>query len=176
MNRAIAIPAGLCLVAIAALLATIRGESRRSTAFSASLPSTVQRSDLEVSSSPPTISTAEVVIPHETPLLSEEEARGRLTALVDEYQRPWQEWQNSPHSLYSRAGPRQIPPISAEIAIVPMTEVLSENLMLGTITVKIGTRSEHIPCVVDRMSKVVWLSTSGQWLTEEQWVKKAPVP
>jgi len=174
MNRAIVIPAGFCLVAIVALLATIRGEGRRSTAFSASLPPTVQRTDSDATSSLHAIPAPRLSSVHQTPLLSEEEAQQQLSALVDQYMRPWREWENSPQRFYSRAAPRPIPSISAEIAIVP--SIQSDGFLLGTITVKVGTRSEHIPCVLDRMSKVVWLSASGQWLTAEQWVKKAPVP
>jgi hypothetical protein len=176
MNRAIVIPAGLCAVALAALLATIRGETRRSTAFSATLPPTVQSTDSDTTSSLRAIPESGASSSYQTPVLSHEEAQQQLSALVDQYLRPWREWENSPQRVYSRAAPRPIPSISAEIAIVPTAQVQGENLLLGTITVKAGIRSERIPCVVDRISKAVWLSASGQWLTGRQWLTKAPVP
>jgi len=176
MNRAIVIPAGFCLLALTALLATIRGENRHSNAFSTSPPPKEQQTDSDAKSSPPAIPASGLSSSNQASLLSDEEAQQQLSVLADQYQRPWREWENSPHRFYSRAAPRPIPSISAEIAIAPSTKVQSDSFLLGAITVKIGARSEHIPCVIDRTSKIVWLSASGQWLTEEEWLAKAPAP
>jgi hypothetical protein len=52
----------------------------------------------------------------------------------------------------------------------------SDSFLVATIDVRIGSQSEQTPCVVDRITKQVRLFADGQWLTAEEWLKKAPLP
>jgi hypothetical protein len=38
-----------------------------------------------------------------------------------------------------------------------------------------GQQSAKIPCVIDRITKRVRLFDGGQWLTEDEWLKTAPL-
>src|SRR5262245_47608737 len=151
MNRAIVIPAGCCLVALAVLLASLHGGSiRSSVTASANRGVMWQAADSETIRA---LRPSDVPILSKIPPISDEEARGRLSDLVDLYSRPWREWENSPHNLYTRAGPRAIPPISAEFVIDRDATTQDDNLLLAAITITVGTRSQHVPCVVDLQSK-----------------------
>lgn len=176
MNRALILPAGFCLIAFAALLATVGPYGRASTA-AATKPGAVHRL-ADRGSTPITQAGAAFDVPNasDTRPLSDSEARKLVSTLADEYLRPWRQWETSPHRMYSRAGPRLIPTMHVEIVMAPVTKGQGNGFLLGTIAVITGARSQPVPCVVDRTTKRVWMSVDGQWLTEDEWLKKAPVP
>jgi len=178
MNRSLVIPAGCCLFAFVALLAVLQGTFGRETAAeSASLAAPAPRGERE-KTIPST--RADLVSKASQPngdlLLSSGEAEQVLTKLAGEYLRPWRQWETSPHHLYSRVAPRPIPTISAKIEMSTGLTRQSDGFLVATIVVSTGARSEPVPCVVDRVTKQVRLFSEGQWLTEDVWLKKAPLP
>ena len=176
MNRALIIPAGFCLIAFAALLATVGPYGRASTA-AATKPAAIHRL-ADRSSTPITEAGAAFEVPNASGArpLSDSEARKLVSTLADEYLRPWRQWEASPQRWYSRAAPRPIPTMHTEIAMAPVTKGQSNSFLLGTIAVITGAQSQPVPCIVDRMTKRTWMSVDGKWLTEDEWLKKAPVP
>jgi hypothetical protein len=178
MNRSLTIPAGCCLFAFAALLAALQGTVGRETAAeSAPLATPIRRGDRE-KTMPPTVanSASKASQANGDLLLSNEEAEQVLTKLAGEYLRPWRQWETSPRHLYSRVAPRPIPTISAKIEMSTGVMSQSDGFLVATIVVSTGARSEPIPCVVDRVTKQVRLFSEGQWITEDAWLKKAPLP
>jgi hypothetical protein len=172
MNRTLAIPAVCCLLAYFILLATLHSSSAkeaasRATSIRASLAEDYATLDITARSP---AAPAAAKLP-----LSVKGSEQMLTALANEYLRPWREFENSPTRLYSRAAPRPIPTISAEVAVsTPSSD--DAVFLLVSIVVKKGRRSESIPCVVDRQSKQARLFADGQWLSQEEWLKTAPLP
>ncbi|MEX2318047.1 MAG: hypothetical protein WD669_12895 [Pirellulales bacterium] len=159
MNRALILPAGCCLVAFAALLATLSRATGQQ-----SRPST----EVASASVVPKASRASQV--------SDGEAHELLSALADKYVGPWRQWEASPSRMYSRVGPRPISPVSTQILVASHAKGQSDSFLLATIAVKIGAQSKPVPCVVDRLTKRVWLSVDGEWLDEAEWLKMAPSP
>src|SRR5688572_26235327 len=164
MNRSLTIPAGCCLVAFAALLAAFHGSTGRKAAEAGEYLTAESRVDR------PTLP-----LPPQDRLLSSNEAQQMLTALAGEHLRPWQRWQTSPHRMFSRAAPRPVPSISAEIQLAQQGSQ-SDSFLLASIVVIKGNQSEPVPCVVDRASRHVLLFAGGQWLTADEWVRRAPLP
>jgi|GEM_PF-2367647 hypothetical protein len=178
MNRSLTIPAGCCLFAFGALLAALQGTVGRETAAGlAPLATPVRRGDRE-KTMPPTLadSASKASEIDGDLLLSNDEAEQVLTKLAGEYLRPWRQWETSPRHLYSRVAPRPIPTISAKIEISTGVTSQSDGFLVATIVVSTGARSEPVPCVVDRVTKQVRLFSEGQWLSEDVWLKKAPLP
>jgi hypothetical protein len=168
MNRALIIPAGFCLVAFVTMLAALHGANDRQTVAVSTTPGTVgQYSDRLPIPTPNA---------HSARPMSEAESRERVAALADQYLRPWRQWESSPRHLYSRAAPRPIPTITAEIAMVPTAKGQSDGFLLGKITITIGARPQAVPVIVDRMKRRAWMCADGQWLAEEVWLKNAPLP
>jgi hypothetical protein len=174
MNRALILPAGVCLIAFAALLATVGPYGRASTA--ATKLGAARR--LADRGSISTQAGAAFKVPNASDVLplSDSDARKLVSTHADEYLRPWRQWETSPHRWYSRAAPRPIPTINVEIVMAPVTKGQSNSFLLGTIAIIMGARSQPVPCIVDRTTRRAWMSVDGQWLTEDEWLKKAPVP
>jgi hypothetical protein len=108
--------------------------------------------------------------------LSVEEAEQVLTALAGEYMRPWREWEASPHRMYSRVAPRPIPTIYASVEMSPGATGPRDSFLVGTIAVGTEAPLQPAPCVVDRLTAQVRVFADGQWLDEEEWLRKAPTP
>ena len=171
MNRLLIVPAGCCLVAFAALWASLggaAGKESRSGALAAAGDNASTAAATKYSRSP--------ALPAGSQALALEEVEQSLTALTGEYMRPWRQHETSPRYLLSRAAPRQIPSISAEVELAAGTNAPSEGLAVGTIFVSRGTHFETFPCAVDRYSGHTRLFAGGQWLTASQWVAQAPLP
>jgi len=163
MNRSLVIPAVCCLGAFAALMATLHGvNGREAAAEFIPLDASVRRADASKANS--------------ELLLSTEEAEQALTSLVGEYLRPWRQWETSPHRLYSRVAPRPIPTILAKVEMSPSPNCKSDNFLVAKIDVSTGGKSQLTPCVIDRTTKEVLLFAEGQWLAEDEWLTKAPLP
>ena len=177
MNRSLVIPAGCCLFAFAVLLATLHGAVSRGAIAEPAQSSAPGGRGVRGAAAPTLVdpesdaSQANGVL-----LLSAEDGEQVLTSITGEYMRPWRQWEASPRRLYSRAAPRPIPTIAATVGMPPGAAGQGDSFLVATIDVRIGSRSEQIPCVVDRVSKQVRLFADGQWLTEEEWLKKAPLP
>jgi len=177
MNRSLVIPAGCCLFAFAALLAALQGaKGRESSAKPAPLGASWHRGDRSLMSSTRDCSTLTTPHANRDLLLSSEDAQQVLTTLANEYLRPWRELGASPHRLYSRAAPRPIPTMYAEIDMPVNAITQSDSLLVATITIGGGPRPESVPCVVDRTTKRVRLYAQGQWLTDDEWLKNATMP
>jgi hypothetical protein len=175
MNRWLIIPAGCCLLAYAALFATIHGAASRETSagprrLEAALGG---RDDGMVYSAS---RAARVSAAESNLLLTAAEGEQMLATLSGEYLRPWRQWETSPRHLYSRAAPRPIPPSSAEIQLAQTEFSTSDSVLLATIVVRTGARSQSIPCAVDRVTKRVRLFSEEHWLTADEWLKTAPLP
>ena len=52
----------------------------------------------------------------------------------------------------------------------------SDSFLLASIVIRKGAQSQAVPCVVDRLTKRTRLFVEGQWLTEDEWLKTAPLP
>jgi len=176
MNRSLVFPAGCCLFAFTALLAALHGaKGREASAKTALFGAAWHRADRNPA--PSTRACSTLPNPHTNgTLLSSEEAKQVLTTLAGEYVRPWQEWEASPHRLYSRAAPRPLPPIYATVEMSPHAIGPSDALLVATIAISSEGQSEPVPCVVDRITKQVRLYAEGQWLTDDEWLKTAPRP
>lgn len=163
MNRSLWIPAGCCLLGFVALLAILQGATSRE----ANAETTRLRETLNDDRAP-MLSTSDS-------LLSRADAERALTTLSGEYLRPWRQRENSPHRLYSRAAVRPIPSISAEVAMSTDADE-SDQLLLATITVRTGAKSQPIPCVVDRVTQRASLFHDGRWVSEKEWLTNTPLP
>jgi len=161
MNRLLAIPAACCLVAYAALAATTHGPSKEP------VPA------IDLNSAANAVPVAKEGC---NTLLSVTEAQALVVSLAGEYQRPWQQWQSSPHRLYSRAAPRPVPSISAEIQWASAPANPRDGLLLASIVIRAGKVSQTVPCVIDRTSGEATFFASGQWQTSDEWLKSAPLP
>jgi hypothetical protein len=119
-----------------------------------------------------------VQTPHEDHelLLSIENAEQSLKALVDEYLSSWRQWETSSHRLYSRAAPRPIPTMYANIGMSPSTLGQSDGFLVAAVAVGTEAHPQVIPCVVDRITKRCGFFVDGHWLTEDEWLKSAPLP
>lgn len=165
MNRSLVVPAG-CLCAFAALLAVLPGGDGRESAADSVLRGEVS-----------TRAALDLAVPiGGQDLLPHAEAERMLTKLSGEYLRPWRQWENSPQRLYSRAAPRPIPSMSAEVALSAGETLESDSFVLATIDIRTGERLERVPCVVDRATRQVQLFAGGQWVSSDQWLETAPVP
>ena len=177
MNRSLVISAGCSLLAFFALVAVFHGAVGRATfAEGTQLRDPGRRGDH--GTLPFTLDCSASHTPHadDNFLLSIEDAEQSLTALVDEYLRPWRQWETSPRRLYSRAAPRPIPTMYANIAISPSTLGQSDSFLVATIAVGTEAHPQVVPCVVDRITKRVGFFVEGHWLTEDEWLKSAPLP
>jgi hypothetical protein len=172
MNRSLAIPAAGCCVAFVALLATLHVATGRETATDLAR-SRVASLDREVAPVLPPASFSASIAEGDQ-LLSPNDAQQLLAALSGEYLRPWRQWQTSPRRMYSRAAVRPVPSISAEIILSSSDE--EDPFLLATVAITTGRRTDAVPAVVDRTTKQVRLFSDGQWLTQAEWIKKAPLP
>ena len=172
MNRMLFVPAIGCLGSFAVLLLVFHAAAGREAATRATR---LKGNDLVVARSAVS-STPDAATPSAgSGSLSGDAAEQQLQRLSEEYLRPWRQWENSPHRLYSRVAPRPIPSISAEVAVAPPADS-EESFVLGTITIRTGDKSEPVACIVDRVTKKVHLFSSGKWLGSDEWLKKAPTP
>lgn len=171
MNRLLFIPAGCCLVAFAALWTGLSGAAGKESrgGLSAAARDNVVATAATKPSQP-------AVLPANSKPLALEEAEQSLTALTGEYLRPWRQRETSPRYLYSRVAPRPIPSISAEVELAAGANTQSEGMAVATIVIKTGSQSETIPCVVDRVTRHVRVFAGGKWLTEAEWLSRAPLP
>jgi hypothetical protein len=169
MNRWLVIPAVSSAFAFALMMATLHGAAARGPAVEFRIPSATGNTGTPMRAS--NVSHA-----NGDPLLTIPQAEELLTTLATEYIRPWQQWEASPRHFYSRAAPRPIPPISSRIEIARDSNEPSDGFLLGLVVVNTGERSQWMPCVVDRSNKEVRFFAEGQWLSQEEWLKKAPRP
>jgi len=182
MNRWLSIPAGCCFVAFGVLYAVLYGAGGDS---SANLRRPTPAVGGENARTP---AASGPLAPRDGRMLSIAEAERRLVSLRDDWLRPWRQWESSPHRLYSRAAPRPIPSMSAEIQLATESLGESDGCLVGVISVHRGSetssmpgyggRSEtsSIPCVVDRLTGRVRFFHDGRWLTDDEWLTKAPTP
>jgi hypothetical protein len=194
MNQSLAIPAGCCLFAFAALLCALpSSDGRESADDSASFSAARRPADLGRSTIPR--ASAADHAGGDT-LLTHKQAERLLTALADEYLDPWRQWASSPRRLYSRAAPRPIPSIDALVDVSPTDTGQGDNVVLATITIRTGSPStlattrgrpsettptqptslQRVPCIVDRTTGQVRLFAGDRWLTEGQWLQLSPLP
>lgn len=174
MNRSLVIPAACCLFAFAVMLAALHGVGGWETATQPAQSGAPSRlGDRGTKPITRAYSASEV---HDGRLLSSEEAEQVLSTLAGEYLRPWRQWETSPRRLYSRAAPRPIPTISAKIELSQVATGQSDSFLVAVITVSKGAQSQPVPCVVDRITQEVRLFSEGQWLSKDEWLKKAPLP
>jgi hypothetical protein len=164
MNRKLIVPAAGCLVAFLALLAALHGASGRESAGKPRADDGTIAASLSENS------------PDDRDLMSVDAAEQVLTSLSGEYLRPWRNFESSPRHLYSRAAPRSIPTILANVELPRQSVAAGDSLLVATITVTAGDHSEKTPCVIDRLTKRVRLFSEGEWIASEEWLKKAPVP
>ncbi len=176
MNRSLVIPATLCLIAFATLWAVLHGATGRETVVPRELEAAQLREHPGTAPTTPADSTSDLRRPNGKPPLSAAEAEQVLTTLADEYLSPWRQWESSPSRLFSRAAPRPIPTIFAKIDIPPSATDESDYLIAATIVISTGGKSQPVPCVIDRITKRVRLFADEQWLAENEWLKKAPLP
>jgi hypothetical protein len=180
MNRSLLIPAICCAFGFVALLAILHQAAGREAATdSAGQIARSSRVDSETLRPAPAYlpsASAAAKRSEDSLLMSANDAERKLTALSGEYLRPWRKWETSPNRLYSRAAARPIPSIAAEVAMSPSDTGAGDAFLLATIVVRTGKQSQSVPCVVDRTSKQVCLFSDGQWLREDEWLKKAPRP
>jgi hypothetical protein len=179
MNRSLLVPAVCCAFGFVALLAILHQAAGREAATADARQTVrvarVTRDPELVASSYTRPAVPDLNRLQNSPLLSPQDAEAALTTLSGEYLRPWRKWETSPHRIYSRAMPRPIPSIAAEVALSPRTTE-ADSFLLATITIRTGKQSQAVPCVVDRISKQVRLFADGQWLSEDEWLKTAPLP
>lgn len=167
MNRMLIIPAGCCLVAFAALWASLSGAAGKESR-SGALAAARQNVNVAIATRP--------LLSAVTKPLALEEVEQSLTALTGEYLRPWRQQASSPRYLYSRVAPQPIPSISAEVELATGANSQADGMAVAAIVVKTGRQSETMPCVVDRFTRQVRVFAGGQWLTEAQWLSQAPLP
>ncbi len=177
MNRYLVIPASCCVIAFAALLAAFHGAVGRETATgSTHVGERARRGDLGTMPSKLAYVASKSPQANGNLRLSIDEAQVLLTTLTGEYLRPWRQRENSPRHLYSRAAPRPIPSISAKTELASSATGQTDSFLVATITISTAARSQSVPCVVDRITKQVRLFNEGQWVTEDEWLTKAPLP
>jgi hypothetical protein len=170
MNRWTFIPAACSLFAFVALWTTLQGAIREERlSRTSSMAPRIERETISIAPAVPAPARSNDPL---TPRSTEQ----RLNHLATEYLRPWRQWENSPHRLYSRVSPTPIPEIKAEIILVDSAADQNDSSLLATIKVTTGGHSQLMPCVVDRTSQNVSVFTDGRWHSEEDWLKMAPVP
>jgi hypothetical protein len=177
MNRSLWIPAVCCSVAFAALLVVLHAvagrnkpaESRHTVALPTVGNPKVPDSTLVHVASQGTPAAAES-------LRSVKECEQLLTALTGEYLRPWRRLESSPQRLYSRAAPRPIPTISADVEIWLAGFQPTDSFVVATISISKGTELESVPCVINRHNGQTQFFAQGRWLLEDEWLKLAPLP
>ena len=174
MNRSLSIPAVCCLVAFAAVVAALQGATGRESRAK-QLSAAPRYGDRAALPAHAAYSAPRPADPSGQPLLTGGQAQEQLTALAGEYLRPWKEWESSPRRYFSRAAPRPVPSISADIEFAQQ-ESSSDSFLLASITVTTGARSQAVPCVVDRRTRQVQLFDGEKWLTADQWLEKSPLP
>jgi hypothetical protein len=168
MNRSLTVPAVCCLAAFAAVLAALHGATGRETTRQTS-------QGREYLAAASRTERATTPIAAQADLLSSDQAKQALTALTGQYVRPWRERQNSPYRMFSRAAPRPIPSISAEIQLADSGSH-SDKFLLASIVVTKANQSQPTPCVVDRATGQVRLFAGGRWLAANEWLATAPMP
>lgn len=161
MNRLLIIPAGCCLVAYAALFATLQGTY-------AETPTAAARS-------PSQSATASVPSATTTSRLTQAEAEKVLEDLKDNVLRSRRAWEESPRRAMSRARiqPKTNEPSSTEYALAASQP--GEHQWLGTILVRSGPRTQTYPCVIDKVTKKVAVF-GGQWISAEAWLEGEIAP
>jgi hypothetical protein len=164
------VPAGCCLVAFAVLWAGLGGAAVRESSDS----QIATRDNLGAAKASPYSRSQALAEGNQS--LALDEVERSLAALSGEYIRPWRQRETSPRHLYSRASPRPIPTMSAEVEMTADEDVQAEGMAVATLVIKTGTRVETVPCVVDRFTRRVRIFAGGQWLTETQWLAQAPLP
>jgi len=177
MNRSLWIPAVCCCLAFTALLVVLHAVAGREKPaeqrHAAALPT--------VGNPKVTDSTLVHVATHGTPTAAEslrsvKECEQLLTALSGEYLRPWRRLESSPSRFYSRAAPRPIPTISADVEIWLAALQPTDSFVVATISINKGRQIESVPCVVNRLSGQAQLFAQGRWLDQDEWLKLAPLP
>ena len=177
MNRFLVVPAGCSLLAFATLVAVFHGAVRRATfAEGTQLRTPWRRVDHGTLHVTRVGSASQTALVNDNLLLSIEDAEQSLTTLAGEYLRPWRQWESSPRHLYSRAAPRPIPTMYASIAMSPSTVGQCDRFLVTAIAVGNDAHSQVIPCVIDRVTRRIGLFADEDWLTEDEWLKKAPLP
>ena len=188
MNRWLSIPAGCCFVAFGFVYAVLHG------AVGGESVSNLRRPIPAVGSeNAPAPTATGPLAPQDARLVSIAEAERTLVSLRDAWLRPWRQWESSPHRLYSRAAPRPIPSMSAEIQLASESLSESDGCLVGVISVHkglpagpyglpaasmpgAGSETSSIPCVVDRLTSRVRFFHNGRWLTDDEWLTTAPLP
>lgn len=171
MNRWLSIPAGGCFVAFGVVYAALHGALGGDAAGNLRRPSPA--AGAENARAPSALGP---LAPHDARLVSVTQAERALVSLRDAWLRPWRQWESSPHRLYSRAAPRPIPSISAQIELAAESLGESDGCLVGVISVRKGTESFAVPCVFDRLTSRVRLFHDGRWLTDDEWLTTAPLP
>jgi hypothetical protein len=195
MNRWLSIPAVCCVVAFGVVYVFMYGALHGESANNLRRPAPATRGGDAAPSSP-------AVRPATAGegLMSIDDAERALASLRDQWLRPWRQWESSPHRLYSRAAPRPIPSMSAEIQLASASLSESDVCLVGVISVHkglpagpyglpggrggmpgaympgAGSETSSIPCVVDRLTSRVRFFHDGHWLNEEEWLATAPQP
>jgi hypothetical protein len=162
MNRWLTLPAMCCLLAFIATAYWLQ-----SAVGGAPYPSITANL---------TWKTAPETVAGETRPISTSTAESRLMDLADQYTRPWREWSQSPHVMYSRAGVRPIPPIATQFVWLDDEQQPSDDVLLATIVVTAGNNQRSFPCVMDRRTQHAHFCADGQWISEVAWLQQAPTP
>jgi hypothetical protein len=177
MNRSLVIPGGICLISFVALVVILYGAAQTGTLTAREMSDFNDHQKRAAVMALTAGNYPAAILNTRTELLIDENvAHHILTALVAEYMHPWREWEQSSHHSYSRAAPRQIPSISAEIDLSPAATGKDARFWLGTIVINTGLKSQPTGSVIDRLTKQVWMFSDGNWLTGEQWAATAPQP
>lgn len=182
MNRSLAIPAGVTLVAFVVVASMFHKAAGRDAVGGEAIP---QAASVEVPAAfPPTVFPDAASLSQETealafgqePLLSVPAAKEHLSTLTAQYLGPWRQWQSSPRFLYSRVAPRPVPSVSEKIDIFAGNLSEADSLVLATIEIKTGEETQAIPCVIDRHTQKAWFYNGNRWLNEAAWLAQAPLP
>jgi hypothetical protein len=172
MNRALALPAACFLVAFAVPIAIFH----RAMAAGA---------DNENLASPPVSASSDaapVVVARPRSglppanLLTLAQGHELVAALADRFLQPWRQWASSPSMMFSRIAPTPVPEANVKIVMAESVLAHDARFLLSTMTITLGTQPLVVPCVVDRATRQIWLSADGEWLSEEGWLKQAPLP
>jgi hypothetical protein len=177
MNRSLVVSAGCSLLTFLALVAVFHGAiGRKSFAESTQLHAPLRRGDHGALPFKRDFPAENAPHANDALPLSIENAEQSLKAIVDEYLLAWREWETSPRRLYSRAAPRPIPTMYANIAMSPSTLGESDGFLVAAITVGTAAHPQVVPCVVDRSTNRCGFFVDGHWLTEDEWLKSALLP
>jgi hypothetical protein len=174
MNRPLTIPAVSCLIVFVIVFVVIHNSADSAPQDSSC---EVVNPELSLTSLPLPTATMQTAVAkgNRSLLASNDEARESLTKLTERYTQPWHEWEKSPHRLYSRAGPRPVPPISTSVTITTPDDP-RDAFFLATIEIKIGQQAQPLACMVDRTTKRVFVFKDGAWITGDKWAEAGPTP